>query len=35
MTAARALHGLERMHEVKHATIESDGTISVVPRHAR
>lgn len=35
MTAARALHGLERMDEVKHATVESDGTISVVPRHTR
>lgn len=34
MTAARALQGLERMGEVKRATVESDGTVSVVPRHA-
>jgi uncharacterized membrane protein YcaP (DUF421 family) len=34
MTAARTSHGLERMDEVKHAAVENDGTISIVPRDA-
>jgi uncharacterized membrane protein YcaP (DUF421 family) len=34
MTAARRSQGLERMDEVKHATVENDGTISIVPRDA-
>jgi uncharacterized membrane protein YcaP (DUF421 family) len=32
MTAARSTRGLDRMDEVKHAAVESDGTISIVPR---
>ena len=35
LTAARTTHGLERMEEIKHATVENDGTISIVPRDAR
>jgi uncharacterized membrane protein YcaP (DUF421 family) len=34
MTAARTSHGLERLDEVKHAAVENDGTISIVPRDA-
>lgn len=30
--AARELHGLERLDDVKHAILEKDGSISVVPR---
>jgi uncharacterized membrane protein YcaP (DUF421 family) len=32
LTAARAKRGLERMAEVKHAAVESDGAISIVAR---
>lgn len=32
MTAARSRQGLERMDEVRHAAVESDGSISIVPR---
>lgn len=32
LTAARCLHGLERMDQIKHAVLESGGKISVVPR---
>jgi hypothetical protein len=32
MTAARTSQGLERIDEDKHATVENDGTISIVPR---
>ncbi|MEI7037630.1 DUF421 domain-containing protein [Fulvimonas yonginensis] len=32
LTAARATHGLERMEDIKHAVVENDGTISIVPR---
>jgi len=32
VAAARSKQGLERLDEVKHATIENDGTISIVPR---
>jgi uncharacterized membrane protein YcaP (DUF421 family) len=35
MTAARTKRGLERMDEVKHAVVESDGTISIVSRDTR
>jgi uncharacterized membrane protein YcaP (DUF421 family) len=31
LTAARELHGLEQMADVKHAVLERDGAISVVP----
>ena len=32
VAAARSKHGLERIDEIKHAVIENDGTVSVVPR---
>jgi uncharacterized membrane protein YcaP (DUF421 family) len=32
VAAARTKQGLERLDEVKHAAIENDGTISIVPR---
>jgi uncharacterized membrane protein YcaP (DUF421 family) len=32
LSAARTLHGLERMDQVKHAVLESGGKISVIPR---
>ena len=32
LSAARCLHGLERMDQVKHAVLESGGKISVIPR---
>jgi uncharacterized membrane protein YcaP (DUF421 family) len=32
MEAARLLHGLERLDQVKHAVVERDGEISIVPR---
>jgi uncharacterized membrane protein YcaP (DUF421 family) len=31
--AARELHGVERLEDIKHAILEKDGSISVVPRH--
>jgi uncharacterized membrane protein YcaP (DUF421 family) len=31
MSAARSKHGLERMDQVKHAILEADGTVSIVP----
>ena len=32
---ARRTHGLRRMDEIAHATIENDGKISIVPRDAQ
>lgn len=32
MVAARQAHGLERMDQIKHAVLESDSGISVVPK---
>jgi len=32
MTAARKLHGLERLEQVKYAVLERNGGISIVPR---
>lgn len=32
LSAARCLHGLERMDQVKHAVLESGGKISIIPR---
>ena len=32
LSAARRLHGLERMDQVKHAVLESGGKISIIPR---
>lgn len=34
LSAARALHGLERMDQIKHAVLESGGTISIIPRRS-
>ena len=32
LTAARLLHGLERMEQVKYAVVERSGEISIIPR---
>jgi uncharacterized membrane protein YcaP (DUF421 family) len=32
LTAARLLHGLERMEDVKYAVVERSGEISIIPR---
>jgi uncharacterized membrane protein YcaP (DUF421 family) len=32
LEAARSLHGLESMDQVKHAVVEPGGDISIVPR---
>ncbi len=32
LTAARELHGLERLDQIKHAVLERSGGISIVPR---
>jgi uncharacterized membrane protein YcaP (DUF421 family) len=32
LTAARLLHGLERMDQVKYAVVERSGEISIIPR---
>lgn len=32
LSAARCLHGLERMDQVKHAVLETGGKISIIPR---
>jgi uncharacterized membrane protein YcaP (DUF421 family) len=31
LEAARALHGLERMDQIKYAVLEKDGSISIIP----
>ena len=31
LSAARMLHGLERMDQIKYAILERDGEISIVP----
>jgi uncharacterized membrane protein YcaP (DUF421 family) len=31
MSAARKLHGLERMEQIKYAILERDGAISIIP----
>lgn len=31
MASARVTHGLERIEQVKHAVLETDGTISIIP----
>jgi uncharacterized membrane protein YcaP (DUF421 family) len=31
LEAARELHGLERLSQIKYAVLERDGTISIVP----
>jgi uncharacterized membrane protein YcaP (DUF421 family) len=35
LAAARSSQGLERMEDIKHAVVENDGTISVVPREGK
>ncbi|MDT9598707.1 DUF421 domain-containing protein [Sphingosinicella rhizophila] len=32
MSAARAQHGLERLEQVKHAILETDGNLSIIPK---
>jgi uncharacterized membrane protein YcaP (DUF421 family) len=32
MAAARELHGLERMEQIKYAVLETSGTISIIPK---
>lgn len=32
LEAARQLHGLERMDQIKYAVVEKDGTISIIPK---
>lgn len=32
LEAARNLHGLERMEQIKYAVLELDGTISIIPK---
>jgi uncharacterized membrane protein YcaP (DUF421 family) len=32
LEAARTLHGLERMEQIKHAVVERGGSISIVPK---
>ena len=34
LSAARKLHGLERMEQVKYAVLERSGEISIIPREA-
>ena len=33
LDAARENHGLERMDQIRHAILERDGQISIIPRH--
>jgi uncharacterized membrane protein YcaP (DUF421 family) len=35
MEAARLIHGLERMDQVKYAVLERDGSISIIPEEVR
>lgn len=35
LTAARKLHGLERLDQVKYAVLERSGDISIIPEHER
>lgn len=32
LEAARSLHGLERMDQIKYAVLEKDGSISIIPK---
>ena len=32
LSAARCLHGIEHMEQIKHAVLEAGGKISVIPR---
>lgn len=34
LEAARNLHGLERMDQIKYAVLELDGTISIIPKES-
>jgi uncharacterized membrane protein YcaP (DUF421 family) len=33
LDAARESHGLERLNQIKHAIVERNGKISIIPRH--
>jgi uncharacterized membrane protein YcaP (DUF421 family) len=33
LDAARENYGLERMDQIRHAILERDGQISIIPRH--
>jgi len=35
LEAARSLHGLERMEQIKYAVLEVDGSISIIPREQK
>lgn len=35
LEAARLLHGLERMDQIKYAVLERDGSISIIPMNAK
>lgn len=35
LEAARALHGLENLQQIRYAVLERDGSISVIPRRAQ
>lgn len=35
LEAARSLHGLERMDQIKYAVLERDGTISIIPQNLK
>ena len=32
LAAARLKHGIERMEDIRHATVENDGEISIIPK---
>ena len=32
LEAARLIHGLERMEQIKYAVLEKDGSISIIPQ---
>jgi uncharacterized membrane protein YcaP (DUF421 family) len=34
MSAARTLHGIEHMEQIKHAVLEAGGKISIIPRES-
>jgi uncharacterized membrane protein YcaP (DUF421 family) len=34
LEAARSLHGLERLEQIKYAVLELDGSISIIPKEA-
>jgi uncharacterized membrane protein YcaP (DUF421 family) len=34
LEAARSLHGLERLEQIKYAVLELDGSISIIPKES-